>query len=129
MAQLEYASALGSLMYAAHCTRVDIAYAVSKLSRFTSNPSIKHWKAIERIFRYLKGTKEYSLHYTNFPKILEGYSDANWISGIGDNLSTTGSMFTLAGGAISWGSKKQTCISHSTMEAEFIALAATNKEV
>ena len=61
--------------------------------------------------------KSIVLDYTIFPKILEGYSDANWISGVGDNLSTTGWVFTLGGGAISWGSKKQTCISHSTMEA------------
>ena len=47
---------------------------------------------------------------------------------MGDNLSTTGWVFMLGGGAVSWGSKKQTCITHSTMEAEFIALAATGKE-
>nr|CAN83010.1 hypothetical protein VITISV_010102 [Vitis vinifera] len=70
VAQLEYASAIGSLMYAAQCTRADISFAVSKLS---------------------------------------------WV-------------FTLGGEAVSWGSKKQTCISHSTMEVEFIALAATGKE-
>ncbi|KAL6316044.1 hypothetical protein AAG906_015460 [Vitis piasezkii] len=51
-----------------------------------------------------------------------------WISSVGDNLSTAYWVFTLGGGAVSWGSKKQTCISHSTMEAEFIALAATGKE-
>ena len=49
MTQLEYASALESLMYVAHCTRADIAYVVSKLSRFTSNPSMEHWKANERV--------------------------------------------------------------------------------
>ena len=59
---------------------------------------------------------------------MEGYTDASWIANLGDNLSTTGWVFTLGGGAVSWGSKKQTCISHSTMEAEFIALAATGKE-
>ncbi|RVW58052.1 Retrovirus-related Pol polyprotein from transposon TNT 1-94 [Vitis vinifera] len=129
VAQLEYASAIGSLMYAAQCTRADISFAVSKkLSRFISNPSVEHWKAICRVLGYLKNTKELSLQYSKFPDILEGYSDASWISSVGDNLSTTGWVFTLGGGAVSWGSKKQTCISHSTMEAEFIALAATRKE-
>ncbi|RVW77298.1 Retrovirus-related Pol polyprotein from transposon TNT 1-94 [Vitis vinifera] len=128
VAQLEYASAIGSLMYAAQCTRADISFAVSKLSRFTSNPSVEHWKAIGRVLGYLKNTKELSLQYSKFPAIIEGYSDASWISSVGDNLSTTGWVFTLGGGAVSWGSKKQTCISHSTMEAEFIALAATGKE-
>ncbi|WJZ94339.1 hypothetical protein VitviT2T_013211 [Vitis vinifera] len=101
---------------------------VSKLSRFISNPSVEHWKAIGRVLGYLKNTKELSLQYSKFPAILEGYSDASWISSVGDNLSTTGWVFTLGGGAVSWGSKKQTCISHSTMEAELIALAATGKE-
>ncbi|KAL6312584.1 hypothetical protein AAG906_005984 [Vitis piasezkii] len=110
------------------CTRAEISFAVSKLSRFTSNPSVEHWKAIGRVLGYLKNTKELSLQYSKFPAIIEGYSDASWISSVGDNLSTTGWVFTLGGGAVSWGSKKQTCISHSTMEAEFIALAATGKE-
>ncbi|RVW24418.1 Retrovirus-related Pol polyprotein from transposon TNT 1-94 [Vitis vinifera] len=128
VAQLEYASAIGSLMYAAQCTRVDISFAVSKLSRFTSNPSVEHWKAIGRVLGYLKNIKELSLQYSKFLAIIEGYSDASWISSVGDNLSTTGWVFTLGDGAVSWGSKKQTYISHSTMEAEFIALAATGKE-
>ncbi|RVW47574.1 Retrovirus-related Pol polyprotein from transposon TNT 1-94 [Vitis vinifera] len=128
VAQLEYASAIGSLMYAAQCTRADISFAVSKLSRFISNPSVEHWKAIGRVLGYLKNTKKLSLQYSKFPAILEGYSDANWISSVGDNLSTTGWVFTLGGGAVSWESKNQTCISHSTMDAEFIALAATGKE-
>ncbi|RVW98791.1 Retrovirus-related Pol polyprotein from transposon TNT 1-94 [Vitis vinifera] len=128
VAQLEYASAIGSLMYAAQCTRADISFAVSKLSRFTSNPSVEHWEAIGRVLGYLRNTKELSLQYSEFPAIIEEYSDASWISSVGDNLSTTGWVFTLGGGAVSWGSKKQTCISHSTMEAEFIALAANGKE-
>ena len=57
IAQLEYASAIGSLMYATQCTRPDITFVVSKPSRFTSNPSVDHWKAIGRVFGYLKKTK------------------------------------------------------------------------
>ena len=90
VAQLEYASAIRSLTYAVQCTRVDISFAISKLSRFTSNPSIEHCKAIGRIFGYLKNTKELSLLYSKFPAILEGYLDASWISSVGDNLSTIG---------------------------------------
>ena len=128
MAQLEYASAIGSLMYATQCTRPDIAFAVSKVSRFTSNPSIDHWKAIGRVLGFLKKTKDLGLQYSKFPAILEGYTDASWISSLGDNKSTTGWVFILGGGAISWKSKKQTCITHSTMESEFVALAETGKE-
>ena len=52
VAQIEYASAIGSLMYAMHCTRPDIAFTVCKLSRFTSNPSVEYWKAIARVLGY-----------------------------------------------------------------------------
>uniref|UniRef100_A0A2N9H5D4 Reverse transcriptase Ty1/copia-type domain-containing protein n=1 Tax=Fagus sylvatica TaxID=28930 RepID=A0A2N9H5D4_FAGSY len=123
-----FASAIGSMMYAMHCTRPDIAFAVNRLSRYTSNPSAEHWKAIARVLGYLKKTKDLGLYYSGYPAMLEGYSDANWVTSVGDNKSTSGWIFTLGGGAISWASKKQSCISHSTMESEFIALASAGKE-
>ena len=63
ISQLEYSSVIGSLMYAMHCTRPDIAHAISMLCRFTSNPGFEHWKAISRVLAYLKGTIEYGLSY------------------------------------------------------------------
>ena len=51
VSQLEYSKAIGCLMYVMTSTRPDIAYAIGKLSRFTSNPSAQHWKAIRRIFK------------------------------------------------------------------------------
>ncbi|XP_075088615.1 uncharacterized protein LOC142170623 [Nicotiana tabacum] len=77
VAQLEYASAIGSMMYLMHCTRPDIAFAVCKLSRFTSNPGNDHWKAISRVLGYLKYTKHLGICYNGFPNVLEGYSDAS----------------------------------------------------
>ncbi|KAD5961709.1 hypothetical protein E3N88_13182 [Mikania micrantha] len=128
VSQLEYSRVIGSLMYAMISTRPDIAFAVGKLSRYTSNPSSNYWQALNRVLRYLKGTMNYGLNYTRFPSILEGYSDASWITNMEDHSSTSGWVFLLGGGAISWASKKQTCITHSTMESEFVALAATGKE-
>ncbi|KAJ9557005.1 hypothetical protein OSB04_011619 [Centaurea solstitialis] len=128
MAQLEYASAIGSMMYAMHYTRPDIAFVVSKLSQHTINPGVEHWKAVSRVLGYLKRTSKLEMTYMSSFGILEGYSDAIWIDQTNDSKSTTGWIFTLAGGAISWASKRQTCIAHSTMEAEFIALAAAGKE-
>ena len=69
------------------------------------------------------------LFYSEFLAVLEGYSDASWIISVSDNKFTSGWIFTLSGGVISWASKKQTCIFHYTMESEFIALAAADKEV
>ena len=115
IAQLEYASAIGSLMYLMHCTRPDIAFAVCKLSRYTSNPSGEHWKAISRVFGYLTKTIGLGLFYNDFPATLEGYTDASSITNEKGNISISGWLFLLGGGAISWASKKKTCISHSTM--------------
>ncbi|KAJ9553540.1 hypothetical protein OSB04_017585 [Centaurea solstitialis] len=129
VSQLEYSQAIGCLMYAMTSTRPDIAYAVGRLSRYTSNPSTQHWQAIQRIFKYLKGTMDYGLYYLGYPSVLEGYSDASWITHVEeDHSSTTGWVFLLGGGAISWASKKQTCITNSTMESEFVALATAGKE-
>lgn len=57
ISQIEYASIIGSLMYAVQCTRLDIAFTVSKLSMFTSYSGSRHWKAIERVLGYLKKLK------------------------------------------------------------------------
>jgi hypothetical protein len=70
--QLRYYQIIGSLMYLASATRRDISFAVSKLSRFVSNPGDDHWKALERVMRYLKGIMNYGIHYTGYPRILEG---------------------------------------------------------
>ncbi|GKB24470.1 hypothetical protein Tco_0863871 [Tanacetum coccineum] len=71
-------------------TRHDIAYAVGRLSRFTSNPSRQHWHAITRVFKYLKGTMNYGLSYVGYPSVLEAYSDASWINHVEDSSSTSG---------------------------------------
>ncbi|XP_074300988.1 secreted RxLR effector protein 161-like [Silene latifolia] len=125
--QLKYSQVIGYLMYVMTCTIPDIALAVGKLSRYTKNPSTLHWQAINRVLRYLKATKNYGLTYVGYSSVLEGYSDASWINNVEDHSSTSGWVFLLGGGAISWASKKQTCISSSTMESEFIALAAAEK--
>jgi len=126
--QLEYSKVIGCLMYAMTCIRPDIAYDVGRLSRYTSNPSREHWHAVKRVLKYLKETMNYCLTYSGDSSILEGYTDASWVTYVEDHASTSGWIFNLGGGAISWGSKKQTCIADSTMAAEFIALAAGSNE-
>ncbi|GJV59324.1 zinc finger, CCHC-type containing protein [Tanacetum coccineum] len=88
--QLEYSRAIGCLMYAMTSTRPDIAYAVGRLSRFTSNHSREHWQAITRVFKYLKGTMNYGLSYVGYPSVLEAYSDTSWINHVEDLSSTSG---------------------------------------
>nr|AAP54028.1 retrotransposon protein, putative, Ty1-copia subclass [Oryza sativa Japonica Group] len=85
-------------------------------------------KALERVMRYLKGTMSYGIHYTGYPKVLEGYSDSNWISDADEIKATSGYVFTLGGGAVSWKSCKQTILTRSTMEAELTALDTATVE-
>ncbi|GJT95192.1 zinc finger, CCHC-type containing protein [Tanacetum coccineum] len=128
VSQLEYSRAIGCHMYAMISTRPDIAFAVGKLSRYTSNLSALHWQALGRVFQYLKGTMDYGLTYSGYPSVIEGYSDASWINNMEDHSFTSGWVFLLGGGAISWASKKQTCITSSTMESELVALATAGNE-
>nr|GEU54217.1 hypothetical protein [Tanacetum cinerariifolium] len=87
--QLEYSRAIGCLMYAMTSTRLDIAYVVDKLSRYTSNLSTHLWHAVMMVFKYLKKTMDYGLSYVGFPSVLEGYSDASWITNSEYHTSTT----------------------------------------
>nr|GFC46553.1 hypothetical protein [Tanacetum cinerariifolium] len=84
---LEYFRAIGCLMYAMISTRLDIAFAVGKLSRYTSNHNALHYKALGRVFQYLKGIMEYGLTYSCYPSVIEGYSDASWINNMEDHSS------------------------------------------
>ena len=87
VSQVEYSRVIDSLMYLMSCTRLDIAYAINKLSRYTSNPGAMHWQRIMRVLKYLRFTRDYGLHYTRYPTVLEGYNDANWISNVKDSKS------------------------------------------
>ena len=82
--EVPYASLVGSLNYAAVCTRPDIAFAVSTLCRHMKNPTQNHWQAAKRVLRYLKGTKHYGLTYSphdsNSLNILSAYCDASYAS-------------------------------------------------
>ena len=69
------------------CTQPDIAYAINRLSRYTSNPRAKHWKGIMRVLKYLRFARDYGLHYTRYSDVLEGRDDANWISNVKDSKS------------------------------------------
>ncbi|GJR83808.1 leucine-rich repeat protein [Tanacetum coccineum] len=74
--QLKYSRVIGCLMYAITCIRPDITFTMGKLKKYTSNPSTQHWPAIQRVLKYLKKTIDYSLTYTGYLSVLEGYTDA-----------------------------------------------------
>ncbi|KAK7341990.1 hypothetical protein VNO80_24931 [Phaseolus coccineus] len=112
----------GSLMYAQVCTRPDIAFIVEVLGRYLSNPGLQHWTTAKRMLRYLKKTKDYVLTYRRSENLeIIGYSDFDFAGCQDSKRSTSGYVYILAGGAISWKSVKQTLIASSTMATEFVA--------
>jgi len=122
MKNIPYASAVGSLMYAQVCTRPDIAFVLEMLGRYQSNPGLDHWRAAKKVMRYLQGTKDYMLMYKRTDNLdVIGYSDSDFASCIDSRKSTSGYIFLMAGGAVSWRSAKQTLTATSTMEAEFVS--------
>jgi hypothetical protein len=123
-----YQSAVGSLMYAMMGTRPDIAFAVSAVSRFASNPNDQHWNAVKRILRYLKGSLELQLTFSGPIKNLIGYSDSNWAGDHDTRRSTSGYIFNIGSGAISWSSKRQPTVALSSCEAEYVGQTNAIKE-
>ena len=131
----EYRRAVGSLIYAMICTRPDLSWIVTKLSQYSNNPTICHWTAIKRVFRYIKHIIDYCLCFRKSPCGLKltGYCDSDWGSSIdpeGARRSTTGYCFNLnkIGGAISWKSRRQPTVALSSTEAEYMGLSAATQE-
>ena len=124
-----YTAVIGSRIYAAVTTCPNISHAIQHLSQFTSNFSQTHITAVKQVLRYLNGTRNLGITYwpTSDPEVL-GYTDADWAQDTLDRKSTSGYVFLLSGGAISWSSKKQTSVALSTMEAEFVALSHATKD-
>jgi hypothetical protein len=100
MSKVSYASAIRSLMYAMVCTRPDIAHAVGAVSRYMGNPEKQHWVAVKWILRYLRGTSDMSLCFTEANLKLQGYADADLVGDVDNRKSTTGFVYTLDGTAL-----------------------------
>ncbi|MCO5579070.1 hypothetical protein L7F22_032922 [Adiantum nelumboides] len=128
MDKVWYASACGSLMYAMIATRPDIAFAVGVVSRYMSNPDRIHWEAVKGIVRYLQHTKSMRICYGSQDLSVKGYTDLDYAGDLDKRRSTSGYVFTLAGGAISWQSRLQDCITQSITKAEYVAVNETCKE-
>ena len=118
-----------SLIYAAIGTRPDIAFAATRLSRFNNNPTEEHIKYVKYVLRYLKGTKELKIKYNGYSDAgLIGYSDSDWGENRDDHHSTSGHVFLMANGAISWTSQRQKMVGLSVGEAEYMELASIRRQ-
>jgi hypothetical protein len=122
--QRQYRSMIGSLLYVM-TSRPDVMQAVGQVARFQVATKDSHVLEVKRIVRYLKGTKEFGLWYPKGNDLsLMAYTDANWAGCIDDRRSTSGETFYLGEFLVSWLSKKQSSVSLSTTEAEYIAAAS-----
>ena len=127
-----YRRAIGSLQYLATNTRPDIAISTSILARRVSSPTDADWTEVKRIFRYLSHTKDMKLKLGDVNeqcnKQLIGFVDADWGGDSDDRKSNTGYLFKYLGAPISWSSKKQSLVTLSSTEAEYVALSEAGKE-
>ena len=150
--QIDYQRAIGSIMYAMLGTRPDLAFAVSTLSQHCINPNSQHAQAVQRVLRYLKKTLDYGITYGGIPnpaikeainqdkalhKLLKkdltgitafGFTDSDWAGDKSTRRSTSGYLYNLYEGAISWKSAKQPIVATSSTEAEYIACTEAAKE-
>jgi hypothetical protein len=107
-------------MYAMLGTQPDIAYAVSVVSQFATNPDQSHKAAVTWILQYLRRTANYALVFKGTFSELAGYSDADWAGDQSTRRSTSGFIFSVGSAVISWSSKLQPSVALSTCEAEYI---------
>jgi hypothetical protein len=124
----EYRRVIGCLRYLLH-TRPDMSYSVGVASRFMEKPTVKHMKVVKQILRYLQGTLNLGLVYTQEKKteLLVGYTDSD----VGGDLlrrSTGGMAFYLGESLVTWCSHKEKTVALSSCEAEFMGATEAAKQ-
>ena len=119
-----YRRLVGSLVYLI-VTRPNISYVVHQVNQYLSAPRSTHYVVVLCILRYLKGTLFYGLFYSAQSLTLHAFSDVDWAGDSTNGKSTTGYCFLLCSSLISWRSKKQTHVAHSSTEVEYRALVDT----
>ncbi|KAL2237275.1 UNVERIFIED_CONTAM: Retrovirus-related Pol polyprotein from transposon TNT 1-94 [Sesamum indicum] len=130
MEKVPYSNVIGSIMFLMICTRPDIAYAISCLSRYMSNPGPPHWEALKWLLKYLHGSENIGIRFSKRSENtqLVGFVDSNYANDRDSRKSTTSYIFTFCGSCISWKSQLQHIVALSTTEAEYIATTEAFKE-
>ncbi|WVZ79655.1 hypothetical protein U9M48_027210 [Paspalum notatum var. saurae] len=128
MSRVPYSSAVGSLMYAMVCSRPDLSHALSVVSRYMANPGKEHWRAVQWIFIYLRGTSSACLQFGKSRDGLVVYIDSDHAGDLDKRRSLTGYVFTIGGCAVCWKACLQATVALSTTEAEYMAIFEACKE-
>ncbi|OWZ16104.1 Methylmalonate-semialdehyde dehydrogenase [Phytophthora megakarya] len=121
-----FQSLVGALLWITRCTRPDIAFAVHRATRHTHAPTLSDWKLAKRIARYLAGSLDLRFHMVEDQPItsvidLVCYTDADFGGDREDRKSVSGAVLCMNGLVVGWTCKKQSSVSLSTAEAEFVA--------
>ena len=124
-----YGETVGKLMYAMVCTRPDIAFQVSTVARFVSQPAEDHVVAVKRIIRYLKGTRDASLVFGQGGLCLVSFADADYAADEETRRSVAGRIHILNSGPVSWSSRMMQVVALSTTEAEFMSMTEAAKDI
>jgi hypothetical protein len=121
-----YRQIIRSLMYLRN-TRPNICFVVNTLSQFLVEPRHVHLVAAKHVMRYLKGTLDCGLIYDGDQDFtLSGYTDSDCAGSVSERKSTSGCCLSLGSAMISWQSRKQSNITLSTAEAEYISACSAN---
>ena len=116
------------LMYAMVCSHPDLSHTLSVASRYMANPGKEHWKAVQWIFRYLRGTSNAYLQFGKTRDGLVGFVDSDFAGDLDKRRSLTGYVFTIGGCAVSWRVTLQSIVACSTTDAEYMAISKACKE-
>ena len=125
----KYQQVIGSLLYLMLGTRPDIAFAVTKMSQFSANPTREHLDKALYICRYLRGTADYKLIYGKVNEGLIAFADSDWGADQHTRRSTSGYLVLLGGAAISWNFRAQKTVALSSTEAEYLSLSDACRQV
>ncbi|GJY20035.1 retrovirus-related pol polyprotein from transposon TNT 1-94, partial [Tanacetum coccineum] len=131
MSKVPYANVVGSLMYLMVCTRPDITYVVSVVSRYLANLGKNHWEAVKWILKYLRGTANVGLVYgTNHGNHVDvaGFVNSDYAKDPDKGRSITSYAFLVQGCVVGWKATLQHVVALSTIEAEYMALTEAVKE-
>jgi hypothetical protein len=147
MRNMPYRELIGSLLWVANGTRLDISFAVGSLAKYTSNPGRVHWEALLRILGYLSQSLNHCIRYKrdtiNEDSVtVRGYArgilpqlsdfqccvDASFAGDVDTSRSTTGYIFKICGGPVSWQGLMQPSVALSSMESEYMAASAAAQE-
>ena len=130
MSKVPYANVVGCLMYLMLCTRLDISHVVSVVSRYMVDPGKEHWNAVKWIFRYLTGTRDFSILFDQRAGTeAVGYVNFDYVGDLDSRKSMTNYVFRFTGGPICWKSTLQYVVALSTIEVEYMAMTEVGKEV